>query len=253
MKIRYNDPPKPIFFFVMGIIICWTVAGDALEPWNAKVSARVNLRKIPGLNGEILSIIPNGNNVRILEKKGLWYKVVVEGENNGTGWVYAKYLERILPNALKTDSFPQIVRVEIASGKQKQETHSVDPPPKSRLEAEAVKPLRTPLPEKIQAAGVKVQSAGKNELPDTKKESNGSSQLEFLMAVEPVYMPPVQPPYAGFLQDGPESSGKDPSGLISKQISKQRSIGPVEIALKLLSILLQCFVVLLLFRGRQRY
>jgi uncharacterized protein YraI len=303
MKIRYNAPRKSIFILVVGIVISWTVAGNALEQWDAKASVRVNLRKAPGLNGEILSIIPNGHKVRIMEKKGLWCKVVVEGEISGKGWVYAKYLERIVPTALKSESSTQAVRVEIASGAQKQGTCPVDPPPRSRTEVEVVKPLWTPLSEITLTTNAKVQSSAQKELQDTKNESNVPSQLEILMAVEPVHMPPVQPPYSGFKQDAAEISRKYSSELIeqgesttyqkripgekkkhdgaaqgtvptvSEQpvpeahgmassvirsavshetkglIFKRRSIGPVEIALKLLSILLYCLIVLLLYKG----
>jgi uncharacterized protein YraI len=305
MKIRYIGPSKSILVLVAGIVIFWTVAANAYEQWEAKASARVNLRRTPSLSGEILSIIPNGHKVRIMEKKGLWCKVDVEGEIKGKGWVHAKYLERILPKALKTESSTQIVRVEIASGEQKQGIHPVEPPSKSRTEVEKVKPLRTPLPGKTPTTGVKGQFSSRNELQGAENESIALSQLEIPLAVNPVHMPPAQPPYSGIMQDAPETNGKDSSGLIEQGdstdyqnnipgekkkhggvapeivptvsgqlvsdshamassarrsavshktkglIFKRRSIGPVEIALKLLSIVLYCLVVLLLYKGNE--
>lgn len=272
MKIRYIGPPKSILVLAVGIIICWAVAGNASEQWDAKASARVNLRRNPNSNAVILSIVPKAHKLRIMEKKGLWCKVDVEGEIHGKGWVYAEYLEEILPKALKTESSSQTVKVEIASGEQKQGVHPAEPPPNARTEGEEVKPLRA------------------------------LSKVEIPMAGEPVHVPPAQPLYSGFKQDTLGISVKYSSGVIeqgdsstyqkslpgekkkhggalqgtppavSEQsvsdvravassvirsavsherkglINKRESIGPVAIALKLLSIMLSCLVILLLYK-----
>ena len=135
MKIRYIGPQKSILVLAVGIFICWTVAGNSSEPWDAKASARVNLRRNPSSDGAILSIVPKSHKVRILEKKGLWSKVDVEGDIHGKGWVYAEYLEEILSKAPATESASQSVRVEIASGEPKQGISPAELPPKSRTEA----------------------------------------------------------------------------------------------------------------------
>ena len=303
MKIRYVDPIKSILALALGIIICWTATGNALEQGEAKATARVNLRRIPSLSGEILGIIPHGHNVTILQKKGLWCQVDVEGKINGQGWVYARYLERILPKSLETESFTQPVRDEIAAGEQNQGFHPIEPPPKSRTEVAAVKPSKRPLPSKTLITSVKGSSSARNELQDTQNEPIALSQLKIFMPVEPASMPAAQPPNSGFKQDAPEISGIDSSELIEQEDSatfekripdaknkhggaaqetvstvseqpmsaphaikssairssvshetkeltfKQRTIGPVAIALKLLSIVLYCFVALLLFKG----
>ncbi len=368
MKIRYISPKKFILVLAVGIIICWAAAGNASEQWDAKASARVNLRSNPSSNAVILSIVPKAHKVRIMEKKGLWCKVDVEGEIHGKGWVYAEYLEEILPKALETESSSQTVRVEIASGEQKQGIHPAEPPPNARTEGEEVKPLRAPLPGKTSIAGIKEQSSARNELLETKNEtgalskmeipmagepahivpsqvppevrtedekakplnasspvkvsmaglneqvsvrnklrdakneSSALSQVEIPMAGEPVHVPPAQPPYSGFKQDALGISGKYSSEVIeqgnsstyqkslsgekkkhggalqgtppavSEQsvsdaraavssviksavfherkglINKRESMGPVVIALKLLSIVLSCLVILLLYK-----
>jgi len=272
MKIRYIGPKKSKLVLAVGIIICWAVAGNASEQWDAKASARVNLRRNPSSNAVILSIVPKAHKLRIMEKKGLWCKVDVEGEIHGKGWVYAEYLEEILPKALGTEFSLQTVRVEIASGELKQGIHPAEPPPNARTEGEEVKPLRA------------------------------LSKVEIPMAGEPVHVPPAQPPYSGFKQDALGISGKYSSGVIeqgdsstyqkslpgekkqhggalqgtplavSEQsvsdaravassvirsavsherkelINKRESMGPVAIALKLLSIVLSCLVILLLYK-----
>jgi len=368
MKIRYISPKKSILVLAVGIILCWAAAGNASEQWDAKASARVNLRSNPSSNAVILSIVPKAHKVRIMEKKGLWCKVDVEGEIHGKGWVYAEYLEEILPKALETESSSQTVRVEIASGEQKQGIHPAEPPPNARTEGEEVKPLRAPLPGKTSIVGVKEQSSPRNELRETKNktgalpkveipmadepahiapsqvlpevrtedekakplnvslpvkvsmaglneqvpvrnklrdaknELSALSKVEIPMTGEPVHVPPAQPPYSGFKQDALGISGKYSSGVIeqgdsstyqkslpgekkkhggasqgtpptvSKQsvsdaraavssviksavfherkglINKRESMGPVVIALKLLSIVLSCLVILLLYK-----
>ena len=272
MKIRYIGPKKSILVLAVGIIICWAAAGNASEQWDAKASVRVNLRRTPSLNAVILSIVPKAHNLRIIEKKGLWCKVDVEGEIHGKGWVYAEYLEEILPKALKTESSSQTVKVEITSGEQKQGFHPAEPPLNARTEGEELKPL------------------------------SALSKVEIPMAGEPVHVPPAQPPYSGFTEDALEISGKYSSEVIeqgdsstyqkslagekkkhggalqgippavSKQsmsnvravassvirsavsrerkglINKRKSLGPVAIALKLLSIVMSCLVILLLYK-----
>ena len=136
MKTRYIGPQKSILVLAVGIFICWTVAGNSSEPWDAKASARVNLRRNPSSDGVILSIVPKGHKVRILEKQGLWCKVDVEGDIHGKGWVYAEYLEEMLPKAPATESASHTVGVEIASGEPKQVIHPAEPPPKARTEEE---------------------------------------------------------------------------------------------------------------------
>ena len=188
MKIRYVSPQKSKLILVAGMIICWAVAGNALEQWDAKTSARVNLRRAPSLSGKILSIIPNGHKVRILQKKGLWCKVDVEGEIHGKGWVYAEYLEEILLKAPSTESASQTVRVEIATGEPKQGIHPAEPPPKTRTEGEAVKPLRPPLPGKTSIASLNEQSSARNEQRETKLDIGVQSKVEIFKLGESAHI-----------------------------------------------------------------
>ena len=102
MKIRKNGFHMFIFVLAMSVLISWAAAAKTSEKWDATATARVNLRRNPGPNGVILSIVPQGHKVRIIEKKGLWCKVDVEGDIHGKGWVYAEFIAEILPNALET-------------------------------------------------------------------------------------------------------------------------------------------------------
>ena len=221
-----NGHQKLALIFVVGMIICWAVAGNAFEQWDATASARVNLRKAPSLAGAILSIIPNGRQVRIVQEKGLWCKVDVEGEIHGQGWVYARYLEKIPPEAPATDSPAQTARAGTATGEQKQEIHPIQPPPESGAKAAAVQSAGTPLPSKTLTTVVTVQSSARNELPNPQNESIALPQLKSLMRVEPVHTLPVQLPYASLKQNAPQISAKNPSKLIERNDS---AVGPKRI------------------------
>ena len=188
MKTRYVGPQKTILVLAVGIFMCWAVSGNSSEPWDAKASARVNLRRNPSSNGAILSIVPKGHKVRILEKKGLWSKVDVEGDIHGKGWVYAEYLEEILPKAPSTESASQTVRVEIAAGEPKQGIHPAEPPPKTRTEKEAVKPLRSPLPGKTSIASLNEQSSVRNEQRETKLDIDVQSKVEIFKLGESAHI-----------------------------------------------------------------
>ena len=371
MTTRYIPITKSILVFVVSTFICWADAGNTSEQWNAKATARVNLRTNPSSNAIILSIVPKGHKVRILEKKGLWSKVDVKGDIHGKGWVYAEYLEEILPKAPVTESASQTVMVEIASGEPKQGIHPAKLPPKARTEREAVKPLRSPLPGKtsivslneqssarneqretkidigvqskveifeigesahiaaiqplpetqteieetkplnnllsgnVSKTGAQQQVLSRNELRDAKNESIALSQVEPPIARKPAHVSPAQPAFADLKQDALEIRGKLSLGAVepgnpalsqkivpggeakkndavhetpfpartkalrdtraavasetkaavpfgrTKLKNRQVTIGPVEIALKLLAIALSCIVILFLYRANK--
>jgi uncharacterized protein YraI len=366
MKIINTGPKKFIFAFAVVIILWRTVAGDASDQLEAMASARVNLRKTPSLSGEILSIVSPGHKVRILQEKGLWCQVDVEGEINGRGWVYARYLERILSKAPATGFSSQTVWVPFAAVEQKQGILPAQLPPKDRVQGEVLTPLGAPLPGKTSIAGVRENSlAGKklretkketgvlakqeipmaqepaqigpsqvplevrsedskakplnatvpvkvyrvdvsergsmgNQLRETKNESNSLAQVEISGAADPVPMSPLQPPHSGLKQDAlgagrkyfskeieqgdsatyhkrlpgenKKHGNQGTPSVVSEQsvsdapassesvirstgfhetqglINKRESIEPVTIALKLLSIVMSCLVILLLYK-----
>ena len=311
MKIINLGPRKFIFALAPVIVLCWTVAGDASEQLEAIASASVNLRKKPSLSGEILSIVSKGHKVRILQNKGLWCQVDVDGVVNGRGWVYAGYLERALSKTPETVSSSQTARVPIASAQQKREIPMAQAPAHNgssqvplevRLEESLAKSLNVTVPVKIYRADVSERGSMRNQLRETKNESNAPARVEISGAAEPVPKPPIQPPHSGFKQGAPGAGRKyfskeieqgdsaafhkrlpgekkkhgnqgTPS-VVSEQsvsdspavassvsvirsagfhetqglINKRESIGAVTLALKLLSIVMSCFVILLLYK-----
>ena len=201
MKIRHIGSQMPILVLAVGILICWTVAGNTSEHWDAKASARVNLRRNPSSNGVILSIVPKGHKVRILEKQGLWCRVDVAGEVHGQGWLYAEYLEEILPKAPAAESAMQTVRLEIAAAEQKQGVYPAEPPPAAQPQGEKKFLLATPPSEKASRVGVTSQPSIRNGFRGGKGKSIFVSKEDFAMAGEPVHVPPAQASYGGLKRD----------------------------------------------------
>jgi uncharacterized protein YraI len=191
MKTRYISPPKSIFVLLVGTLICWAVAGNSAEQWDAKATARVNLRRNPGSNGVILSIIPQGHKVRIIEKKGLWCKVDVEGEIHGRGWVYGKYLEEIQPEVPAAGSALPTVQVEIAAGEQMQGVHPAGPAPKTRTGGKKEDLLNTPSPKRVSRVDATIQSSVRPGFQDLNNETSTLSQAEISSAQEPAQFTPL--------------------------------------------------------------
>jgi hypothetical protein len=283
--------------------ICWALAGNALDQWDAKTSARVNLRRGPDLHGEILRILPQGHSVQILEQQDLWCRVAVEGEFDFQGWVYAEYLEKMAPDALNTEPLAQAVKVEAAPGESIPGTQPIEAPPESGIQPEPIQPQRAPVPEQTLTSGFSVQSPVQAELQKAENESNAQQLFEFLLAVEPVHVNPDPSPDTELKPDAPKVNANDspapPKPAVATPFQKRipgadkqdvgakretvptvsrqplpgahgmafaalrssdfqeakapesgrRLIGPIEIALKLLSILLYGLVALMLYKG----
>ena len=200
MKTRYIGPKKSILVLAVGVLICWAVAGNTSEQWDAKASARVNLRRNPSSNGVILSIVPKGHKVRIMEKKGLWCQVDVEGEIHGKGWVFAEYLEEILPKVPETASASQTVWVELESSEQEQNIHPAEPP-KARRESKKENLLNTPPSEKASRVDATEQSSIRNEFRGAKDKSITVLKGEIPMSREPAHIAPAQTPSEVRLED----------------------------------------------------
>lgn len=244
MKTRYIWRRKSILVLVTGAIICWTAAGICFEQWDAKASARVNLRETPGLRGEILGIISNGHKVRIIEKKGRWCKVDVDGEINGTGWVYAQYLERIPPKVPQTESFTHSVGMEIESEEQKQEVKPVVPVfmPPAQSSYAVLKPdaLQISRIGPSEETGQKDSTSNQKRIPGEKEKQGGAAQ-----GVPPtIGDQPVPDAHAMSSALTKPTVSHEKQGLIVKK----RSLKPVKVALKLLSIVLYGLVVVLLYK-----
>ena len=107
MNLKANALLKSILILAVCTVIGWTCIGVTAEQWDARATTRVNLRTSPGSSGVILSIVPEGQRVRILEIKGPWCRVDVEGELHGKGWIYGEYLEGFAPNGIEAEPLLQ--------------------------------------------------------------------------------------------------------------------------------------------------
>jgi len=167
MKIRFTIT-KSILALAASILIGWAAVGDTSEQWDARTTARVNLRTDPGSAGVILSIVPQGHRVRILETKGPWCKVDVEGTIHGKGWVYAEYLEGILPKVLEAESSLQTMGMDDASEVQLQKVPPAEQPPVVGTAEDEATPLEAPLPEKVSIASAPETPTVQEEPRDSK-------------------------------------------------------------------------------------
>jgi len=76
--------------------LCWAVEEAMDDPWNGRMTVRVNVRKAPGSESEIITQIDRGYIVGVSDARHGWYKVMVEEDTFGIiGWVHGKYVERI--------------------------------------------------------------------------------------------------------------------------------------------------------------
>lgn len=84
-----------IFFSIWLGMYCAGVS-DAYEQWKGRATAKLNVRKIPAVNGAIITQIEKGQEVTIRDKREGWYKIVIEEKTYGfMGWVYGKYIKKI--------------------------------------------------------------------------------------------------------------------------------------------------------------
>ena len=89
-----DKKPLLCLFFAMAIC-CVAKPVGAFESWNGEVVKNINLRKLPGLNGEIITGLKKGDKVVISGKHGEWFKIVLErGIYGCKGWVYGEYIKK---------------------------------------------------------------------------------------------------------------------------------------------------------------
>ncbi len=62
------------------------------KPKNARVTARaLNMRSCPALSCGVLTVLPKGQDLRVLEVGDAWTKVLLD-QQNLSGWVYNRYI-----------------------------------------------------------------------------------------------------------------------------------------------------------------
>ncbi len=96
MRSYLNFKKIRVLFFLICIPVGWATSGYALNQWNGKVLANINLRQSPSLGGKIITGLEKGKNVSIKDKHGDWYQILFEGKTFGIkGWVFGKYVEKL--------------------------------------------------------------------------------------------------------------------------------------------------------------
>ncbi|MGD1973701.1 MAG: SH3 domain-containing protein, partial [Desulfobacterales bacterium] len=180
------------FLVAFWMLLCWVFGAGAAEKWDAKTTARVNLRRNPSSNGVILSIVPKGHRVRIIEKQGLWSKIDVEGDIHGKGWVYAEYLSEILSKVPVAEINLQTVAVEMPSGEPIERIHSSNPSPNVQISDKEQTFMHTIPPDKALRNDVSAQPSMIEEIPTGEDKSEEQSRLKITTVGEPPQIVPVQ-------------------------------------------------------------
>lgn len=106
---------KSLLFVILFAGICWAEAGDAYEQWEGIVTTGLNVRKSPGVGGQIMAWLQKGQNVIVNDEKEKWYKIVfeMEGKKDHEGWVHSGYILRVLREKEEISSALEKVRSEI--------------------------------------------------------------------------------------------------------------------------------------------
>ena len=204
------------------MLLCWVFGASAAEKWDAKTTARVNLRRNPSSNGVILSIVPKGYRVRIMEKQGLWSKIDVEGDIHGRGWVYAEYLEEIVSKVPEAEINVQTTVVEMPSGEPIPRIHPSNPPPSVQTPDEKQTSLHTTPLVKASRNDVSTQPSMNEEIPPGGDKSGGLSRLKIPMAGEPLQTAPAQASTEIRTEDEKEKPiGTIKSEKVPRTVSKQ--------------------------------
>ena len=82
-----------IILTLAAAFLCAPFSAQAFSPWKGQISANINLRTAPGLNGRIITGIDRGAMVQVRAQEGDWYQIERETDAFGyIGWVYAKYV-----------------------------------------------------------------------------------------------------------------------------------------------------------------
>ena len=93
MEIRLKSRAR-ILFFIFCFSLCQLKVVYASGLPNGEITANVNLRQMPGLNGVIITGLKKNERVIIEDKQEDWYQVLVERKTYGfKGWVYGKYIK----------------------------------------------------------------------------------------------------------------------------------------------------------------
>ena len=178
------------------LVVCSLVglveAGNASEQWDAKTTARVNLRKHPRSGGVILSIVPEGQKLRIMEQDGIWYKVDVEGKIHGKGWVHGDYVEKMTPMTANRGSASEGLTPESAAKDHRKVTQTPEKLPAVRAIEKTVKPPENSLAGIPAITGADEQISGRKTPHETKAEVGPLSKAEVPATDGPARLDPVK-------------------------------------------------------------
>ena len=197
-----------ILLLAAGLIMLRAAAGFASDHGFAKTTARVNLRQSPSLSGKILATIPTGQQVKILQASGAWWKVDASGEFSASGWIYARYLETIRPETPKKEYAAQIDRAIDLPAAQKVESHPAGLSQVFVKESAELKSGKVNLSAEQLASALQEQAAASGVRPPPEKEPGGGPRFVVPADVESAGGLSANLRYYRFRHEAPEKTGE---------------------------------------------
>ena len=94
---------KERVLFLVAIVVIWVcVPVYGYDRWRGEISATVNLRQSPGLEGKVITLLERGEDVLVTDSRDGWCKVAIETDTYGyNGWVYGQYVREVVNVAPK--------------------------------------------------------------------------------------------------------------------------------------------------------
>lgn len=170
------------------------IPGLAEEYRLGTVTANVNLRKTPGLQGDVVAGLSKGLPVKVYGEKDGWYRVAaMKNYILFNGWVYKRYVEILSAEA--AESMPEIKSPQpiAASSPQTPVTVSAKPParPSSATPAKAMASVAVEknTAKQNQPAAEKqttITPTGKSATPSAGASASGNARL--LLSVSPLVL-----------------------------------------------------------------
>lgn len=171
MRRKAKPPGRPFVTTLLLYIVCFGISHThAFESWLGEVTANVNLRKSPGLDQEIVTVLEEATIVEVVDKSGGWYQVVTLWDTpEHKGWVYGKHIRENSENVKSAEAPAEMVP--------EKKTGEPQPPPE-RTDTAETPPV--------------IEEALKPEIPEPKeKVTPPEPVLEVEERIVPV--PPAQP------------------------------------------------------------
>ena len=210
--MKFNSATLLMIALAFAGMVCqeWRhpIPGRAQEYRLGTVTANVNLRKTPGLQGEIVAGLQKGLPVKVFGEKDGWYRVAAKKNYiQFNGWVYKRYVEIVSPET--AGALPEIASPQpVSAGRQTAQAVKSPRAPVERsqptpgtvpvktaapVSTKSVKPpageQKTTVVKQTRPAAEKRSAAAAPEIPAVSAAgSPGTSSIRLLLSISPLVL-----------------------------------------------------------------